>query len=48
MASKKHGVKPSEWWKHLRWAKRLNNKRVRKDGRKRIDEQVQTKPRSGE
>ena len=34
MASKKYGVKPTEWWKHLRWEKRRNNKKVRKLGQK--------------
>ena len=40
MASKKFGVKPTEWWKHLRGEKRPNNKRVRKDGKKKIKEQT--------
>ena len=38
MASKRHGVKPTEWWKHLRWAKRVNNKRVRKGGKQQTKE----------
>lgn len=38
MASKKYGVKPTEWWKHLRWEKRRNNKKVRKLGQKLSEE----------
>lgn len=38
MASKRYGVKPTEWWKHLRWEKRRNNKKVRKLGQKLSEE----------
>ena len=43
MASSSKGkgsVKPVEWWKHLRWRKRDQNKLVRKDGKKQIDNEV--------
>lgn len=40
MAHKKFGVKPPEWWKHLRWQKRPAEKRTRKDGKKQIGEEV--------
>ena len=33
----KGGVKTIEWWKHLRYVKRPQNKRVRKDGKKQIE-----------
>lgn len=34
-ASKGKGsVKTVEWWKHLRWRKRAQNKLVRTDGKK--------------
>jgi hypothetical protein len=34
MAHKKFGVKPAEWWKHMRWMKRPQEKRVRQDARR--------------
>ncbi len=40
MASSEKGkgsVKPLEWWKHLRKRKKDQNKRVRKDGKKQIE-----------
>lgn len=40
MASKKYGVAPTEWWKHLRHMKRRNNKKVRKFGLKIIKESL--------
>lgn len=40
-ASKGKGsVKTVEWWKHLRWRKRDQNKRVREDGKKQINKEV--------
>jgi len=33
MASKRYGVAPTEWWKHLRGQKRRNNKKLRKFGK---------------
>lgn len=39
MASSSKGkgaVKTVEWWKHLRWRKRDQNKRVREDGKKQV------------
>jgi hypothetical protein len=33
----KGSVKTVEWWKHLRWRKKDQNKIVRKDGKKQID-----------
>ncbi len=40
-ASKRRGsVKTLEWWKHMRWRKRGQNKLVRRDGRKQIREQL--------
>ena len=32
----KGSVKTVEWWKHLRWRKRDQNKLVRKDGKKQM------------
>ena len=32
----KGSVKTLEWWKHLRWRKRGQNKLVREDGKKQI------------
>lgn len=43
MASSSKGkgaVKTVEWWKHLRFLKRTQNKRVRKDGKKQIDDET--------
>lgn len=38
-ASKRKGsVKTVEWWKHLRWRKRAQNKKVRKDSERVINE----------
>ncbi len=34
MAHKKFGPKPPEWWKHMRWQKRLAEKRVREASKK--------------
>lgn len=39
MAHKKFGVRPAEWWKHMRWMKRYQEKRVRADSKKRIKEE---------
>lgn len=42
MASSSKGkgsVKTLEWWKHLRWRKRDQNKLVRKDGKRQIAEE---------
>lgn len=36
----KGSVKAVEWWKHLRWRKRDQNKLVRKDGKNQIKEEV--------
>ena len=33
MASKGHYTKPPEWWKHLRWTKRMFWKAERKAGK---------------
>lgn len=33
MASKRYGVKPTEWWKHMKWAKKVMNKKLRKFGK---------------
>jgi len=33
-------VKTVEWWKHLRWMKRPQNKRVRADGKKQIEKET--------
>lgn len=30
MAHKKYGVQPLEWWKHMRFLKKSQNKKVRK------------------
>ena len=39
-ASKGKGsVKTVEWWKHLRWRKRDQNRLVRNDGKKQIREE---------
>ena len=35
----KGSVKTVEWWKHLRYRKRDQNKLVRKDGKKQIKEE---------
>ena len=35
----KGSVKTVEWWKHLRYRKRDQNKLVRKDGKKKIDQE---------
>ena len=32
-------VKPLEWWRHLRWRKRDQNKKVRQDGKKQTREE---------
>lgn len=40
MAHKKFGVKPREWWKHMRGAKRPQEKRVRGDAKKVIKEET--------
>jgi hypothetical protein len=32
----KGSVKTREWWKHLRWVKRLQNRLVREDGKRQI------------
>ena len=34
MAHKKFGVRPKEWWKHLRWQKRYQEKTVRQHGKR--------------
>jgi hypothetical protein len=36
----KGSVKTLQWWKHLRDWKRPQNKRVRKDGKKQIDDET--------
>ena len=36
---RKGSVKTVEWWKHLRKRKRDQNRRVRNDGKKQIEEQ---------
>lgn len=36
----KGSVKTVEWWKHLKWRKRDQNKVVRKDGKHQIKEGV--------
>jgi hypothetical protein len=33
MAHKKFGVRPKEWWKHLRWQKRYQEKTTRQHGK---------------
>ena len=33
----KGGIKTVEWWKHLRHRKRDQNKRVRQDGKKKLE-----------
>lgn len=46
MASSSKGkgaVKTLQFWKHLRWAKRPQNKRVRQDGKKQIREELKKK-----
>lgn len=35
-SERKGGVKPVEWWKHLRDRKRDQNKKVRQDGKRLI------------
>jgi hypothetical protein len=43
MASSSKGkgwVKTLQWWKHLRDWKRPQNKKVRKDGKKQIDDET--------
>lgn len=40
MAHKNHGVKPIEWWKHLRWRKRTQNRLVRMFGKKIIKQEL--------
>lgn len=41
-SSKRRGsVKTLEWWKHLKWRKRGQNKLVRNDGKKQIKEESQ-------
>lgn len=40
MAHKKYGVKPPEWWKHLRFMKRPTEKRTRKDGKRKIQAEL--------
>ena len=37
-AKSKGAVKTLEWWKHLRWRKRGQNKLVRRDGKDQCDE----------
>ena len=32
-------VKPVEWWQHLRWRKRDQNKKVRQDGKKQTQQE---------
>jgi len=39
-SKRKGSVKTVEWWKHLRWRKRDQNKRVRSDGKTQIDSGV--------
>jgi len=39
-SGRKGGVKTLEWWKHLRWRKKGQNKLVREDGKKQIRGQV--------
>jgi len=34
MAHKKYGVKPTEWWKHMKWAKKVMNKKLRQLAKK--------------
>ncbi len=40
MASKKYGVAPIEWWKHMKWAKKVMNKKLRKLGQKLIKNEI--------
>jgi len=37
----KGSVKTVEWWKHLKWRKRDQNKLVRKDGKKQIQNEAE-------
>jgi hypothetical protein len=40
-AKSKGGVKTVQWWKHLRkYWRRVQNKRVRKDGKKEIQKEL--------
>ena len=34
MGHKKYGVKPIEWWKHMTWAKKVMNRKVRRLSKK--------------
>ncbi len=33
------GVRPKEWWKHLRWMKKYQQKIVRQDGKRQVREE---------
>jgi hypothetical protein len=34
----KGGIRPKEWWKHLRWRKKCHQKTVRQDGKRQLRE----------
>lgn len=33
MGSKRYGIKPIEWWKHMKWHKKTMNKKLRQLGK---------------
>jgi hypothetical protein len=43
-SKRKGSVKTLEWWKHLRYRKREQNKLVRRDGKKQIQERDRDRP----